>query len=300
MKPDKKLLEEDFAFHKPDSDFAAAARLKQSLWRKMKGYKKAEGKHGNYLDKDGITLRNNFLTDKIKTLVQYEVFRSPQNKKLISEPKIWENLLSSQPLAFNLFGELHFDLKLATRFFRKLYPESVSEVTNVLFEHSPGRGNPEYSGDHSAFDVFIEFLSPENKKGFIGIEVKYAENMKDSEKSCSEIYENRGERYVELSQKFNIFQDGSIELLKNPPLQQVWRDHVLAISTLRDYDLGFFVFLYPKDNTECAAVVNEYQSHLKPNCDKCMFIPERLEDYVNALKKCSRAEWINQFAERYL
>ena len=107
-----------------------------------------------------------------------------QAGKLISEPRIWENLLSSQPLAFNLFGELHFDLKLATKFFKKKYPDSIVEVTKILFEHSPNRGSLKYTGDHSAFDVFIEFLSKNKQKGFIGIEIKYAENMVSSKKSC--------------------------------------------------------------------------------------------------------------------
>lgn len=186
MKPDKTLLMNHDAFHASDTDFAATARLKQSIWREQKGY--AKGKLGNYLETDfAKSTRSNFLTEKIKTLVQYEIYQSHQNKKLISEPRIWENLLSSQPLAFNLFGELHYDLKLTTKFFQKLYPDTVSEITAVLFEHSPGRGNSEYSGDHSAFDVFIEFLSPENKKGFIGIEVKYAENMEDNKESCEKI-----------------------------------------------------------------------------------------------------------------
>lgn len=299
MKPDKDLLNRYGAYHPQDTDFSARARLNQSIWREQKGYPK--GKLGNYLEADfAKSSRSNFLTEKIKTLVQYEVYQSHQEKKLISEPRIWENLLSSQPLAFNLFGELHFDLKLATKFFKKLYPEKVSEVTRVLFEHSPGRGNSEYSGDHSAFDVFIEFLSPENKKGFIGIEVKYAENMKDSDESCKEIFKNNGVRYIELSQKFNIYNDGAIDHLKNAPLQQVWRDHLLTISTLKDYDLGFFVFLYPEDNSECAEVVNKYRQYLNNDCEKCSFIPELLEDYVATLRKCSGAEWLDLFSERYL
>jgi hypothetical protein len=80
----------------------------------------------------------------------------------------------------------------------------------------------------------------------------------------------------------------------------VWRDHLLTISTLRDYDLGFFVFLYPRDNAECAEVVKLYKQCLNPDCDKCSFKAETLEYYIEILKKCSRAEWIEQFENRYL
>lgn len=301
MRPDKKQLDNYRAYHKSDTEFAAIARLKQSKWRDKKGFKIPKDKLGNYLDLDfAKTSKSNFLTDKIKTLVQYEVYSSHQNNKLISEPRIWENLLSSQPLAFNLFGELHFDLKLATKFFKKRYPDSVAEVTKVLFEHSPSRGSLDYTGDHSAFDVFIEFLTKDKRKGFIGIEVKYAENMIGSKESCSRIFKDHGTRYVELSQKFNIFKDGAFDHLKETPLQQVWRDHLLAISTLKDYDLGFFVFLYPKDNNDCERVVTDYKQYLIPDSFKCQFIPETLETYINVLSKCSRADWINEFTARYL
>jgi len=301
MRPDKKQLEKFYAFYKPDSEFAAIARLRQSKWRDSKNYPKPKDKLGNYLDLNfAKTTKCNFLTDKIKTLVQYQIYLSHQNKKLISEPRIWENLLSSQPLAFNLFGELHFDLKLATKFFKKRYPDTVAEVTNILFEHSPGRGNKDYTGDHSAFDVFIEFTSKDNQKGFIGIEVKYAENMSDSKDSCDRIFEDHGSRYLKLSRQSNVFKAGAVDYLKNPPLQQVWRDHLLAISTLRDYNNGFFVFLYPKDNKDCERVVTDYEQYLHSDSSKCRFVPETLEDYLKVLSDCSKADWIKDFSKRYL
>jgi hypothetical protein len=301
MRLDKKLLEKDYAYHKSDTVFSAKARLKQSQWRKSKGYPKQNKKLGNYLDSVfARTTKNNFLTDKIKTLVQYEIYSAHQYGKLISEPRIWENLLSSQPLAFNLFGELHFDLKLATKFLRKLYPDYISEVTKILFEHSPSRADLNYTGDHSAFDVFIEFLSNEKQKGFIGIEVKYAENMSANKDTCKTIFDDHGTLYTKLAYKYKIFSANAVDYLKHGKLQQIWRDHLLAIATLKDYDLGFFVFLYPKDNLECDKVVTDYQKYLISDSTKCAFVPARLEDYVNVLLKCSKADWINDFKSRYL
>jgi len=301
MRPDKKQLDKFHAYYKPDSEFAALARLRQSIWRDSKGFPRPKDKLGNYLDLDyAKTTKCNFLTDKIKTLVQYHVYLSHQNNKLISEPRIWENMLSSQPLAFNLFGELHFDLKLATRFFKKRHPDTVAEVTNVLFEHSPGRGNIDYTGDHSAFDVFIEFTTKDKQLGFIGIEVKYAENMSDSKGSCDSIFKDHGARYIKLSQQSNIFKTGAIDYLKNQPLQQVWRDHLLAISTLKDYDTGFFVFLYPKDNKDCERVVTDYEKYLLSDTSNCRFVPETIETYLKVLSNCSKADWIKDFSKRYL
>ena len=200
IRPERKLLDKHDAYHKPDTEFAAYARLLQSRWREKKGYKK--GKLGNYLDPlEALQNKSNFLTERIQTLVQYEVYKSEHTGKFISTPRIWENLLSSQPLCFNLFGEMHFDLDLASRFFGSLFPSKVNSVTAVLFEHSPGRGKEEFTGDRSAFDVFIEYEDKKDKPGFIGIEVKYAESLREDKKKAAEIYRKHKDIYFVGSRK---------------------------------------------------------------------------------------------------
>ena len=82
----------------------------------------------------------------------------------MGEPRIWNNLLSSQPLCFNLFGELYYDLDLATKFFKKLFPDRVSFVTKIDFEYSSRRNKP----NNSAFDVDVEYLY-KGAKYFFGI-----------------------------------------------------------------------------------------------------------------------------------
>jgi hypothetical protein len=47
----------------------------------------------------------------------------------------------------------------------------------------------------SAFECFIEFLLPNSKKGFLGIEYKYAENLKEQRRTAFE----RNSRYREVS-----------------------------------------------------------------------------------------------------
>jgi hypothetical protein len=63
----------------------------------------------------------NYLTDGIRDLVRAAVTRP---EKLIKAPRIYDDLLSSQPLCFNLFGELALDLALASRVLRRNMPAS--------------------------------------------------------------------------------------------------------------------------------------------------------------------------------
>jgi hypothetical protein len=282
-----------------DTDFSAYARLLQSKWREEKGLPFV--KYGNFLPADiAKNQKANFLTEKIKTLVQYELFRKAIFHKLIEENRIWKNLLSSQPLCFNLFGELHFDHNLATKFFRKLFPNKIGVVTEVLFEHSPGRGDTKFTGDHSAFDVFIEYSRYEIK-GFIGIEVKYAENLKEeSEKNATATFNKHQKEYTRLTTS-DIFKLNAIETLRHVPLSQIWRDHLLSIATKQDYDEGFFVFLFPAKNTQCQDGVDNYKKYLvSDNEEQTGFYPRHLEYFINTLNEIINVDWTKELKERYL
>ena len=308
MKPDKKLLDEFQVNYPKDSDFSAYARLLQSQWREKKGYpigKSAKGQvWGNYIDADYAKKEKViFLTCNIQELVTQEIEKSKTEKTgaLISEPRIWNNLLSSQPLCFNLFGEFYFDLNLATEFFKDLFPGKIDKVMAVKFEYSPGRGNTKYLGDRSAFDVFVEYRKG-NKRGFIGIEVKYSESLEEETKGQAiKNFEKPEQQYEHWTNTCGIFEDGSIDHLKVPPLSQIWRDHLLCIATKQDYDEGFFVFLFPQKNSQCQEGVNNYQKYLKFDDEKqkC-FYPLHLENFVNVLTKFSKEKWVTELKERYL
>jgi len=284
----------------PDNVFSAYARLLQSKWREEKGYSLDKGmKYGNYIDLAfAKETKSNYLTENIRQLVTEEIINAKKNKALIGEPRIWYNLLSSQPLCFNLFGELNYDLDLATRLFRILFPERVEKVTGVKFEYSPGRGNSDYTGDHSAFDVFIEYTN-KDIIGFIGIEVKYAESLKEETKEKAE--KNFRQRYVELTNSSNKFIPDNLELLKQPPLSQIWRDHLLCIATEKDYAEGFFVFLFPSLNTQCQKGVDNYKTLLAfDNEEQTGFYPRHLEEFINTLCEICDAEWAKELKNRYL
>ena len=81
----------------------------------------------------------------------------------------------------------------------------IKEVIGIKFEHSPGRKDKNYTGDSSAFDVFVEYISTKQKKGFIGIEVKCAEDLILKPKEVKQTYNKNGKRYLEISKASNIF-----------------------------------------------------------------------------------------------
>jgi hypothetical protein len=101
------------------SSFQRRARVLQSIWREEQGLHC--GTHrgvplGSRLPMpDARETLADYLTDTIRNIVRNEVIdKKETHGKLYGATRIFNDLLSSLPLCFNLFGELGFDLKLAS------------------------------------------------------------------------------------------------------------------------------------------------------------------------------------------
>jgi len=301
-----KIAQKYLAYESSDiSDFQRKSRILQSMWREEKGYEIGEyrgKKRGNFIPEQWAkeTL-NNYLSDTIKEVVKNEIFNNA-SAKLYGKPRIFNNLLSSQPLCFNLFAELQQDLELATKVFQQLCPHRVNKVTSIDFEYSPGKGNMEFLGDRSAFDVYVEFSNHNGKKGFIGIEVKYHENLKNKPAEMKD-------RYFEVARDMDCFKKDCFDILQKKPLEQIWRDHLLAGSLLypkkdklkndfKDkFKDGFFVFLYPQNNLHCQEAVEQYR--------QCLTIDRTFQDWTlekvaGTIKQNTDDSWIYELIDRYL
>ena len=299
---------------KSDNSYVRYYRTLQCRWllannipvRKKDSQKDSEV-YGNYTsDREA-----NFMTKGIRELVDFEL--SPENKgdRLIDEIRMRENLLSSQPLCFNLFGELKLNLDKALQFFNILYNNYFSTIDRIIFEYNPARRSPILTGDRSAFDVFVEYTSNNGKHGFIGIEVKYSETLMEGRDSVNDILNKqfcneqrtRKDRYRELSN--GLFSDDKFERLERLPLFQIWRDHLLAVSMVNayseKYDEGVFLFLSPHSNVPCRDGVEEYVKILEtPEGLASYFYHDWLEDYIDTLDAVFDDEWTKQMAIRYL
>lgn len=176
---------------------------------------------------------------------------------VIKQERLWTNMLSSQPLCFNLFGDLKLNPDKGNRFFQQLFPDYVAEVGGIYFEHSPGRGDASFTADNTAFDVFVTCRTPEGRQGFIAIEVKYSEAMADPLATLRP-------RYDELSRTVGIYREPESALLRGNPLQQLWREHMLSRVMVGNglYESGRFVLLYPKQNHHCESAAKLYQREL--------------------------------------
>ena len=295
--PPADLLRSHHAFVKSDNGFQRTVRLRQALWREKRGY--PAGLHGDQplgtrlQMPDAKTHLWNYLTDGVHDVVRAEVINARRSEgKLFGEPRIFNDLLSSQPLCFNLFGELKRDLALASRVLHRLVPDKIKTVHRIEFEHSPGRGDPRYTADRSAFDVYVEYESLSGEKGFLGIEVKYHENLKD-------LLASHRERYDQVALGMGCFHPSRLADLRMKPINQLWRDHMLAGSLILadGWKEGMFVVLYPAENAHAAAAIRKYQACL---ADSSTFGSWTLESFVSALEAEDAGSWADDLGRRYL
>lgn len=279
------------------ASFQRRARVLQSMWRDGMGYPACPYRDGLLGSRMPLpwakeTLAN-FLTDNIRQVVRSDVLDGgPDDERLIQPDRLLGNLLSSQPLCFNLFGELTVDLELASRVVSRLTDGRFARVTEIKFEYSPGRSDPRYTNDKSAFDVFLRCKTATGDRAFLGIEVKYHENLQDKPGR------HRG-RYDEVAAMMGCFKPEASERLREKPLQQIWRDHLLAgsVKSQDAYADAAFVFLYPRDNARCEAAVAHYGDCLS---DTGTFIPWTLKTVVEALEAEADTVWVKSFINRYL
>lgn len=170
-----------------DSKFVADCRQLQSMFRvevneAIRPYKGRDGKiryYGNYIA-DGEKSGKNFLTEYAYRYAQERV-ANKKKYETIEEDRLFNNLLSSQPMAFNMFCPLREMLEkspeAATATIKAALPMyPIHSVTDIDLEFIP-EDYAELSGDKSAMDAIIRFMNESGMEGFIAIETKYSENL---------------------------------------------------------------------------------------------------------------------------
>jgi len=236
----------------------------------------------------------NFLTTEIREAANR---RLADGVGLVEEYRLLHNMLSSQPMCFNLFAPMATDLDLATSVFGALLPDGVKSVTMVTFEHAPEPAS-DYLNDRTAFDCYVEYVRQDGGRAFAGIETKLTEPFSPKR------YDGPAyRRWVERPD--SPWPEESWESLAEVSHNQLWRDHLLAVAMLlRDgspYKFGCLVLARHPGDEECERVVERYERLMRK--DDRMFVDcpvDRIVDAVEANADDSQKRWIAEFRQRYL
>jgi hypothetical protein len=282
------------------TDWKRHARFGQAEWRLARDY--PIGAHpydggpkatpvGSRLELGfAIETGSNFLTAGALAAVRARL-AAPEQHQLLNAERLWADLLSSLPLCFNLFGELWADADAAARAVRAWWPDAPKGPVQVRFEHSPGRRDPAFLGNQSAFDAAFEIVTGKTR-AIVGVGTKYHEHALLEKPPRAEALA----RYVDVSERAGIFASGWQEAIVGTALQQIWLDHLLVLSMLqhpsRKWTWGRFVLVYPEHNPSFVAAASAYRALL---VDDTTFEPRTLESLVETSVTPMAA-----FRERYL
>ena len=285
-----------------DAPWQRVLRNRQSAWRAAKGY--PMGQHdgrpiGSRLAMPAAeTELWNFLTPGVGKLAKDEyhanLSRVCREQKVYQYPRLFDNLLSSQPLVFNLLGELALDLGRATEVARRLWPDRVATVSRIEFEWSPGRWDRRYLDNGTAADAAIFHTTPHGGTGIVFVETKYHEDLSGSDYATKS-------RYFDVARASGAFVDDRVESLTRGSLQQLWFDHLLALAT-RDADgheSVLFMVAYPEINERCRDAVARYREALTSS-GAASFQARTLEELVGPIGHAVGERWESAFRARYL
>ena len=290
-----------------DTRFVAACRQKQSMYRAMIGQqiKPYRGKDREYyfgnLIADGQSSGANFLEEYIFLYARYRVaYKKPY--ETINSDRLFNNLLSSQPMAFNLFCPLikmvRESPEFATKAIKSALPNyPIDRVTEVDLEFIPDN-YAQLTGDRSAMDAIIRFVDTEGKAGFIAIETKYSENLGTNEASKKElsiaaISTLRCFR-ADVEEKIRLGEIKLTQIYRNFLLSECYGRNIRANS----YSLILSPHNHPSTQKEVASLAGNLSPDFK---DKLQSVS--LEQFVNSLIANSPAPFratFEKFYNRYL
>lgn len=168
---------------------------------------------------------------------------------IIEEQRLYNNLLSSQPLAFNFFAQLQHDPQLATQLVKRMVPD-IDEVLAVRFEFAPADWI-----DNSAFDVALE-VRRGSQRGLFGIECKYTDSFSST---CYDRAEYPG--HYDISQAFTAPYKTCISGRFN----QLFRNQLIAEALVRSdqYQFRLTGLLCHEDDDAAIATARDFQAILR-------------------------------------
>lgn len=286
-----------------DASFQRRMRFHQSWYRAevlnvpygVGPKRKSKTLYGNMLREADGNRGLNFLTPHIFQVAQRRLALKTGG---IDDFRLLNNLLSSQPMCFNLFGPLVDDLKLARRVLGALLPVEIHKVQKVMLEFAP-QPTGDYLNDRTAFDAYVSYERTDGRHAFLGIETKLSEPL------SQKIYANpRYWHWTRLPD--SPWREDSWSQLQTLRFNQLWRDHLLAIANKGVSPLGFssggLLLVYHPSDTEMAATVNAYRELLKPGDESFMAIPldQLVENWRGVIERSTERDWLDDFSQRYL
>lgn len=270
-----------------DNKFVAKCRLHQSKYRcevlkEDYGHgptKNSSKRYGNFLV-DGEQTGSNFVS---KAAYRYAIQRTLDkniNKDLtIDSYRLFNNMMSSMPMCFNLFSDLRellvADNKTCSTVCKKLFKEIpwIDSVEYIGVEFIP-TPIEKYTNDKTAFDAIIIVKDKNQKKGLLTIETKYTDLLGSNSSKNVEVKN-------QLVEKYNLFRDDLKKMLFDNGYKQIYRNYLLTFAYAKTHKINHFsnIIISPSSDEISMNELFELRNGLKKDKESIMKID--LEEFIN-------------------
>jgi hypothetical protein len=307
MSTSKSIIETPYGpIPKSDEPLKRKARLLQGYYRQEKLHQPmGTGPNNNSTQPycnmlvDGKNTGANFLKPEI---FEYAKFRCADKRivETIEAFRLFNNMLSSQPMCFNLFVPLRSAVRrgdaLVLKAFQQVFPQfNIDRLVNIEIEFIPVPID-EYTNDKSAFDAFVELRTKDGKKGCIAIETKYVDSLGTNNPS------NMSTKFSVATDIGCFTEDGLKRIETECP--QIFRNFLLVekYRLRHGFEYSHSIVLALQEDKEADKEIDEFKNLLRPEFQS-KITKTSLEEFVDAIHKhCPKNEkqWIERFRDRYL
>lgn len=203
---------------------------------------------------------------------------APEPHQSIDVRRTWADLLSSEALAYNLFGELATDPSRLDTAVHAWWPDAPGTAVDVRFQHSPGWLDPDFIGSLVSFDALVTLEQPDGREGAIAVDMRYHDVLKREQAKPARLA-----RYRRVAERAGIFRAGYVEQIDRTSLVVLWLEHLLALSMVQHpsgrWAWSRYVVVHPAGNAAMAEACRRYRGVLT---DDSTFASITLEDLLDA------------------
>jgi hypothetical protein len=292
------------AHYRLDTPFRSVCRLQQAMWlarQPLPEYPPFDpdqvphltARLGAKLATDDICKSRNFLTPDVLVQTARELVYAERGA-LMDERRLLTNPISSSALTFNIGAFLKLNQDVAHRFIEGVFPGHAGQISLILFEHNPARGDPALTADGSAFDLAVYLRRPDGTRTFVGFEFKLSESMNEP------TAEHRP-RYDEIAASSGLYRNPDAPALRKAPIQQLFREHLLAQSMVDAglVDDALYVLVAPELNTDVQRAAACYRTFLAHTPGKVAFMSLGLNRAIKAIREAGGITYADQLHDRY-
>ncbi len=276
-----------------DSAYVQRLRFHQSWYRRHRldrAYDTAKG-YGNYLCVADGDRGTNFLTEAIAA---FAFTRLAEHRGAVTRSRLLCNMLSSQPMCFNLFAPLALNPDLARILVGSLVPGRPIDTVTVAIEAALPENLLQ---DRTAFDALITYESA-GQQGFIGVETKY------SERFSPRSHRHAAATYAQWFDGHGWWRTEARESLYAKEIQQLWRNHMLALAlgTRQTHGSGELLVLYAPGDPHMDAALTRYQGCLSEHTSppRAIALDTLIAGWRTLAPDAATRAWLDAFAARYL